>query len=291
MIKLIASDMDGTLLNDGEISEYNLEMILKAQAKGIKFVIASGRTYPAILPILQKHNFKCDCVTGNGAEYVDSEGKLVSARYLSLENALAVMEILDKTKLEYMIYTTTKTFSTKPVEIVQDAFVYRGYHRFGKHNGQSIEDTRAQISKTHACFKMEQLDNYQEALKDYSIIKIEAFYYDEKEVVKAKKELAKLGDVSYLSSYPDNVEITNIEATKGNILFEASKLYGIQKDEVMVLGDGMNDMSMFELFKCGVAMENAVQELKDVAMYVTDHFQKDGVGKAIEKYALKTIDN
>ena len=75
MIKIIASDMDGTLLNsEHKISSENLKAIKEAQDKGIHFAIATGRDYLDVEPVLKECGLKCECIVSNGAEYRDSNG-------------------------------------------------------------------------------------------------------------------------------------------------------------------------------------------------------------------------
>ena len=70
MIKLIASDMDGTLLNSNhKISKENLEAIKKAEEMGVKFAIATGRIYEDVEPLLKENGIKCQCIVLNGGEY------------------------------------------------------------------------------------------------------------------------------------------------------------------------------------------------------------------------------
>lgn len=284
MIKLIASDMDGTLL-DGKngISPFNIKMIKEAQKRGIHFVIASGRAYRDILPILNKYDLKCACVTGNGAQYIDEEGQLMSAAYLPYSSALQVIDILNQHHIRFMIYCVEGNFSIEPVENVQDDFIAR---RLVKEVTISYEEAKEELRKRHSIFQMSKLNHYVENLKDKHIIKIEAFNIDIKRIEEAKNDMKKLKSVSYLSSFPDNVEITALVATKGKILLSASKLMNIQENEVMVIGDSYNDLSMFEIFENSVVVANGIEEVKKKAKYITTAYDQDGVGKAIERWAI-----
>ena len=79
MIKLIASDMDGTLLNNRQaISKENVEAIKKAQNKGIKFLIATGRNYDEVQFLLSENDIICNCILMNGSEYRDNNGKIIN---------------------------------------------------------------------------------------------------------------------------------------------------------------------------------------------------------------------
>ncbi len=285
MIKLIASDMDGTLLDgEGGISPYNVEIINKAKKQGVHFVIASGRAYSDILPVTQKCHLECACVTGNGAEYIDEKGQLVSSCYLGEKEALQVIDILNSYGIKFMIYTTDNRYSIEAVENVQDAFIARSLHH---DQTKTYEEVKARLINHHSIFRMEEVKDYKTLLPTKKIIKIEAFDVDVSKIDKAKVDFEKMGNVAYLSSFPDNVEITHIDATKGKILAKAISLLGIKENEVMVIGDSYNDLSMFELFENSVAMKNGEEDVKKVAKYVTEAYYEDGVGKAIQRWVLK----
>ena len=285
MIKLIASDMDGTLLDgNGGISPYNVEMINEAKKRGIHFVIASGRAYTDIIPVTQQHGVECACVTGNGAEYIDEKGKLISSCYLGAKEAIEVIDILKALDIKFMIYTTDNRYSIEAVENVQDAFIQRSLH---KDKTQTYEEVKERLITRHSIFRMEEVEDYPSLLPTKRIIKIEAFDIDVRKIEEAKKRLSALGNVAYLSSFPDNVEITHLDATKGKILLKAATLLGIKEEEVMVLGDSFNDLSMFELFENSVVMANGEEEVKKVAKYRTEAYYEDGVGKAIKRWVLE----
>lgn len=286
MIKLIACDVDGTLLSNksgNKISSFNIEMIQEANKQGIRFVIASGRAYNDIIPLKQTNNLKCACVTGNGAEYIDEDGKLISNAYLPYDDALKTIEILNMYKIPFMIYTTEGQYSIEPVENVQKEFVKCSI----KLNNLSYEEAYRISKEHHASFKMSEIKDYKTFLKDVSIIKIEAFDSSEIKISQVKEVFKDLQTVSYLSSFPINLEITNLSATKGKILNEAIKNLEINKEEVMVIGDNYNDISMFGIFENSVAMANGPKEVQKMAKYVTKSCEEDGVGHAIKKWGIK----
>jgi hypothetical protein len=80
-----------------------------------------------------------------------------------------------------------------------------------------------------------------------------------------------------------DVEINQIEVQKGIILAKVSEMKGLQIEEVAVIGDGLNEYSMFAEFPISFAMENAIPEIKEIAKYVTDTNYNSGVAKAINK--------
>ncbi|WP_462392675.1 HAD family hydrolase, partial [Clostridium cadaveris] len=88
MIRIIASDMDGTLLNNKhDIDEETVEAIRKAEEAGIIFAISTGREYDSVKGILEKHNIKAQCVLSNGAEYRDEEGNILDVININEEAA------------------------------------------------------------------------------------------------------------------------------------------------------------------------------------------------------------
>lgn len=286
MIKLIACDVDGTLTDKtGAISEYNVEMIQKAIESGIHFVIASGRDYNDITPLISPYNLKCACITGNGAKYINEEGKIISNAYLPYEQAIQVIEILNKLNIHFMIYTTNGFYSIEAKENVQNEFI----ECLVKLKKVPYDVAYSVAKKHHSCFKLVELENYKTALKDVSIIKVEAFESNENKINEAKEILKQLKTVSYLSSTAVNLELTNQKATKGKILLETIKNLGINKEEVMVIGDSYNDISMFEIFENSVVMENGPEEVKAMGKYVTKTNLEDGVGYAINKWIFKEV--
>lgn len=95
MIKLIAVDMDGTLLNsDHKISKENLEAIKKAEEKGIKVAICTGRNYEEAKPLLDEVGLRCECVLSSGAEYRDTDGNIIEAINMDKESAGRAIDIM-----------------------------------------------------------------------------------------------------------------------------------------------------------------------------------------------------
>ena len=113
------------------------------------------------------------------------------------------------------------------------------------------------------------------------IRKFVAFNKDIDLINKMKKVISEIEGLAISSSFIDNIEITDINAQKGIILEQVAVKMGIDREEVMILGDSFNDYSMFEIFEETVAMENAIPEVKAIAKYITDTNDNLGVAKAI----------
>ena len=123
MIKLIVSDMDGTLLaHDSSISKGNIEAIRYAQSKGVQFAIATGRDYSSLKGILEAHDLKCFSILGNGAQFCNENGEILSSAYFPKKCFKQVLQIFDELKIHYMIFTANGFYSTAEPNVVRDAF-------------------------------------------------------------------------------------------------------------------------------------------------------------------------
>ena len=144
------------------------------------------------------------------------------------------------------------------------------------------------MSDSPAC-QIQQFDSIDEFIKkDLDIIKVEAFSHDESEIQKVLPYFKDMKKIAYLSSYPDNVEITNENAQKGLILEKVIDLLNIKKEEVIVLGDGMNDITLFERFPYSFAPSNGEKAIQEKAYQVVCSCEDGAVSEAIE-YALENL--
>ena len=280
MIRLIASDMDGTLLNNHhDIDKETVEAIKKAEEKGIIFAISTGREYGNVKYVLDKHNIRCQCIISSGAEYRDEDGNILESINLTKDTTRKVLEIFEKSKMSCRIFTNKGVFTKSTREKALQEIVFRTI-TFNK--GITYEEAE-KIAVNEPFFKsLKYIDDIDAFLNDeIEVRKFVAFHNDIKLITKVKEEINALGGLAVSSSFNDNIEVTDINAQKGIILEKTAKKMGIDKSEVMVLGDSFNDYSMFEVFEESVAMKNAIPEIKEVAKYITDSNDNLGVAKAI----------
>ena len=280
MIKLIASDMDGTLLNnDHDIDKETVAAIRKAEEAGIIFAISTGREYDSVKGILEKHNIKAQCVLSNGAEYRDEDGNILEVVNIKKENAKKILEILDKNKLSARIFTDRGVFTISTREEAFQEVIFR----IMTFNPSLTEDEARKVAKDQAFFTdlqyIEDIDKFFES--GVEVRKFVAFHKDIEFIDKMKKVIGEIEGLAISSSFRDNIEITDINAQKGIILEKVAKNMSIATEDVMILGDSFNDYSMFEIFEETVAMKNAIPEVKAIAKYITDSNDKLGVAKAI----------
>ena len=290
MIKLIASDMDGTLLNDRhEIDDESVKAIRKAEESGIIFAISTGREYDNVRPFLEKHNIKCQCVLMNGAEYRDEDGNILDVINIDIDVASQIIDILSKDKVSARIFTNKGVYTSDTME---EALKEMTYRTMSFNHELTEEEAREEAKKQPYFTQLKYIENMDEFLNsNIEIRKFVAFHNDAELINKMKSEIGKITGIAVSSSFPDNIEITHMTAQKGIILAKVSQKMGLDKSEVMVIGDSFNDYSMFEVFEESVAMGNAVPEIKKIAKYITDTNDNLGVAKAINKVVEEQSDN
>lgn len=280
MIKLIVSDMDGTLLaHDSSISKGNIEAIRYAQSKGVQFAIATGRDYSSLKGILEAHDLKCFSILGNGAQFCNENGEILSSAYFPKKCFKQVLQIFDELKIHYMIFTANGFYSTAEPNVVRDAFIDRCVVQFKCKREDYLDDG---CNQDMACMKLKKIGDLDDFINSsIDIIKVEAFNNDVSLIEKAKEKLQEIDGIAYLSSFDDNIEVTDKAAQKGLILENVIEELGYSKDEVMVLGDGLNDITLFERFKYSFAPGNANETIKAMAYQVVGACEEDGVSQAI----------
>lgn len=281
MIKMIVTDMDGTLLGADGLTSRTVQALLAATQRGIEFVVATGRDWSGVNSFFERHQIPFSAILGNGAQYCNESGEIVLDAYLNKALFADIIAVFDAMDIHYMIFATDGFYATKAQNEVAEAFIQRGVHRFKRTREQIL--SRWQASGPIPCMLLKKIDSVETFLQGQrEIIKIEAFDVDETKIEKAKQILGKIPGIAFLSSFPDNVEVTHQDAQKGLILEKVIASKGISKEEVAVFGDGLNDITMFELFPESYAMGNAVQEIQALAKYHLPSNEEDGVAQAIE---------
>lgn len=287
-IRLIASDMDGTLLKDGwSISEQNISAIRKAQKEGIHFIVATGRDYYEAAGPLKEAGLKLPTVCVNGADIRGSNGEVLYRQSIESDLLLQVQRALDDEKMYYEVYTSEGAFTNNPEEglkLVVDLLVSSGEFA-SKADAEKLAKMRFDGGTIRV------VNSYNDLIEQDGpdILKLLAFSKDEDSRERVKEKLAFL-DVAVSASAKDNIEITHRNATKGNgVTFFASTL-GIKPEETMAIGDNLNDISMFDVAGVAVAMGNATDTVKAVSDMETLTNDADGVAHAIEQAVPNNAD-
>ncbi|QTU83437.1 HAD family hydrolase [Carnobacteriaceae bacterium zg-C25] len=288
MIKYIISDVDGTLLgNDKQLPQRNFNAIQKAQKSGIQFGIATGRDIKGMMFVSEKYGIRLDLgVVGNGAQAVDKNGRFLAECYLQTDAFLKATAILTQQNLPYMVYTKEGVFAVNP-EWVRDCFIERSRIK----HGATASDYQPGGRLSHmACMTLQPIDDLSTFAERHDMIKVESFAVDVSHIIKTKSQISQIPNISCLSSFPDNIEITDHMAQKGLVLERILPLLNATKEEVVVIGDALNDTTLFECFPYAFAPSNAIEEIKKKAFKVVSSNDDGAVADAIE-WALKYNQN
>ncbi len=267
MYKLIALDMDGTLLReDKTISEKTKEAIKQAKDKGVKVVLASGRPIEGLQKYLKELDLIGDeqyVVSYNGA-VVQNTGTKEVINHITLQGS----DLKDLYKVSQELNVNIHAFSNKGC-ITPKMTKYSELE--GTMNGIDVH-----------------VIDYNEVTADEPIIKM--MLVDEPEIL--EKVIAQLPKALYekytiVRSAPFFLEFLNIAVNKGEGVKALAEKLGIKQEEVICIGDAGNDEHMIRYAGLGVAMENGFDELKAIADYITGTNEEDGVAQVIEKFILQ----
>ena len=282
MINLIATDMDGTLLNAAhEISEENINAIHYAQSLGITVVIATGRAfYEASTPVAQT-DLKVPYICLNGAEDRDESFNISSTSNLNRELIDRITGELNSEDIYYQIYTNIGIYTENPERDLEI------YIDIAERAGQQadVEKIKAGIQKRIDNATLKVVENYDKIKETPGeiVMKILAFDSDLEKIDRVSAKLAESGSLAVSSSSRGNIEITHADAQKGIALATIAEKLHIDMDNVMAIGDNLNDISMLERVGYPVAMSNGTEEVKAASKYITETNENSGVGKAIMK--------
>ncbi len=268
MVKLIAIDLDGTLFDDKKnISELNKKAIKEAREKGIKIVIASGRPFNGVKPVLEELNL----LDGNEEYALCYNG----AKIINLKTNEVIFEKL----INYDVVNDLYNYS-KEINVDIHAFKENEDLITPKNNPYTEVESTINKIETHVidfnCLTKN--DKFIKAMLvgendklNFIENNIPRHFYEENSMVRSSKIF---------------LEFLNKETDKGLALTELCKVLNIDLSEVLALGDAGNDLNMLLKAGYGVAMGNSFPHIKKACKYVTDDNLNDGVAKAIYKYAL-----
>jgi Cof subfamily protein (haloacid dehalogenase superfamily) len=280
MIKCIATDMDGTLLNSQQmISEGNRTAIKKAQEKGIEVVIATGRSYDEAQSVLAEAGLQCPIICVNGAEVRTKEGEIIHTNELSAKQSLDIYEILHHSDTYYEVFTNKGIYTDHYEKGVQTLMNIFQTANPDMPEDQIYEMAKNRYSKGH----IQIVENYEHVIEsnDQLIYKFLVVSKNPSELMRVKEKLETFPEISVSSSGSENLEVTHNKAQKGIALTWFTERMGISMQETMAIGDNLNDLSMFERVGRSVAMGNGHPDIKKICSHETAVNDEDGVGKAI----------
>lgn len=269
MYKLIATDMDGTLLNsEKKITKKTFEAIKNAKEKGKKVILATGRPLPGVVRYLDELN-------------LNEDGDFVICFNGALVQEVKTKKVISNIEMNYSDYKLI--------------------HKFARENSLNIHintptnivipnDNPNQYTKLEA--DLNQIDivtmSDEEIKENVTFCKIMIIDSPEK----LEEVMNLIPDELYdnytvVRSAPYFLEFLNKEANKGNALKKLCKHLNLSLDEVIAIGDEENDKHMIEYAGLGVAMGNARDSIKEIANHITVNNNEDGVAKVIDEFLLK----
>lgn len=267
-IKLIVLDLDGTLLTtDKKISPANFAALEQATAKGIHIIPCTGRFFRGMPEEVRALPFLRYAITINGADIYDvKEGKSLHQALISPTRADEVFSVLDTLPVIYDCFQDGWGWMDQTFYNMTDLY------GMGEVRPEWIRKMRTPVEDFRGTIRR----------RNQGIQKTQMFFRDMALRARMLDELPRrFPDLSITTSLVNNIEINSGDAHKGAALLELCRQLNIAPAETMAFGDGLNDVTMIQTAGIGVAMGNAAQQVKDVADFITDNNDDDGVAKAI----------
>lgn len=281
MIKLVASDLDGTIIDkDNDIFEDNFNAIRDINKSNIPFVVCTGKTYSIYKGLCSSFHASYG-IFGNGTSIIDLKtGEKIYQKLLDIADVEKVIELAKKDNLHVHIYTNN--------HIITEELLYldlRNYKLQKKH----IYNNRLSFKVVPDLLKYVQRNNLE-------ISKVVISSTNSLASVKAEIESAINVDVFNIKKYGEfkdriidkeyeYLDIIPKNVNKGTALEYLSNYLNIDKKEILAVGDNLNDLSLLKTAGVGIAVNNAYSELKQVANYTTKNpVEKGGFAEAVYKF-------
>lgn len=281
MIKLVASDLDGTIIDKNNyIYENNFKAIEDLNNKKMDFVICTGKTYPITRKICSKINASYG-IFGNGNQIIDLKtGKEIYKNLLAKGDVLTCVEVAKKHNLHVHLYTDK--------EVVSEELLYLDLRNYKLQTSTKAEP--------YMEFKI--VDDIKEYISKHDMEVCKLVITSKSSINSVKSEIEAMLNVSAtvirkFGIYKDNIidkeyeylDITPKNVNKDTALQILGNYLNISSDEMLTIGDNLNDFDMVKNAGVGVAVANAYNELKAVANYTTNNpVEKGGFAEAIYKF-------
>ncbi len=265
-IKLICTDIDGTLLNsEKRINQADKLMLQRAwKEKNIPIALVSGRFKSGLTFLAEELEIPCIYSCFNGA-YVEWENNIIADTKISLESLRKVIPIIEKTGSTPQIFDLNDYYFNEDNYFNEQQIKVVGFEGI-------IGDLNKQIDKWEK--------------ENYLPYKILAKHRDPKQLAKTKQAILDLNikELQVVQSASFILEIIPSTSSKANTINLLSSYFNIDKDQIMAFGDYDNDKEMLEIAGFSIAMGNATEEIKNTAKYTTDTNDNHGLAKAINKF-------
>ena len=265
MIKMVATDIDGTIFEWGKgFSPAVVECMKKLKNAGVKVVLVTGRMHRSALHVAKELNLGTPVISYQGALIKDCENKTLFEKTLSVEYTKQLIKWARDNDVHINLYLNDNLYVEQDNEIIK-------FYTDGKHIPYTVCDF--------------------DTLEIKNVNKILAIDLNDADRVTSWVEELKQGypDLYIVKSTPYFCEICSGEATKSLGVQYLCNMWDLSKEQILTIGDQNNDIDLIQAGGIGVAMGNGTPELKQCADYITDSIENDGFVKAIEKFVLTNI--
>lgn len=268
-IKLIALDLDGTLLNSKhKLSDRNKTAVKKAIENGVQVVIATGKTRISATSLLEELGIKSPGVFTQGLTIYNGDGTIRNSVVMDKNIVRRIITFAEDRGFGVLAYSGDRILTRRADEIAEKIAEY----------GEPLAESVGAL---------------QNILDSTEINKV-ILYGQESKIAALRWQLSKQLDGQIhltRSAVTGIIEVLPANSSKGKAVMRVMKDLNIAPEHTMAIGDGENDIEMLQAVGTSVAMGNAVQKLKDVASQVVGSNDEDGVAQAIEMFVTGKIDD
>lgn len=272
---IVCIDLDGTLLGrNHRYSDRTRDIINKCSEKGVHIVLTTGRLFNNAAYYAKTLGLKSPIIATNGAIISNEKGEIIKKEYIPFDKCMEIARLLVKFKVAFQIYTIEEIYCDSLLCYLGSKYIMT----------KQAEETQYDI-KYSITPNVKNIEKMIKSSKD-GVAKFIALSTKPSKISALKTELAKIKDIEVYGSGSRSVEINYVGVSKGKAIEFLSHINNIPRERVMCIGDNENDISMIKYAGMGVAMGNAIKELKDIADYITDSNIEDGVANVLEKFVL-----
>lgn len=267
MYKLIAVDLDGTLLNsDKLISERNKASLFKTRQSGIEVVICSGRFINTVITYSKECGGKYVIACNGALTYDLSASRVLRHVAIRSSDILKVIELLDHSEISYNIFDRDKLIIRS--KSIESNYYVMNNPKVPKHlrvDYTIVNDLKAVLDMIEAT-------------------KIEIYSTNLDHLKKVRMLINSVDGINTTSSGADSFDVVSSGVSKGSALEILVSSLNICRDDVIAIGDNENDNTMIQYASLGIAMGNGTMGIKKIADFITDTNDNDGVAKAIDRF-------
>ncbi len=290
MYKLVTVDLDGTLLNSyGDVTEYTKQVINKVQDKGVEIMIASGRPIDSIKTIAEEINSTKYFIAGNGAIIYDIKNdKIIYEKYIPRSKVLEIAKVCEENNISYNIYTEES--------IITQDLKYNVLYYYK-------ENLKKDANKITTIIKVDNILEYVKKEENLKCLKITVCDENQtifRSIIRRLRAIENIDvmDVSHMSRKVFKhgteditieyfyTEISSTQVNKWQAIKYLLPILEISPEEVIGIGDNINDKQMIENAGLGICMGQSTPVIKEISDKITDSNIDDGVGKVLDEIFL-----